>query len=88
MSPGTPGGSATENGEGGRWRPASSLPVSSARCVFCDAMPTAGLPMPERLPIWCRGRPKVMEDTMKWVKPTIEEICVGLEINDYFPAEL
>ncbi|MGE3226126.1 MAG: pyrroloquinoline quinone precursor peptide PqqA [Parvibaculaceae bacterium] len=25
---------------------------------------------------------------MKWVKPTIEEICVGLEINDYFPAEL
>jgi coenzyme PQQ precursor peptide PqqA len=29
-----------------------------------------------------------MEDTMKWVKPTIEEVCVGLEINDYFPAEL
>ncbi len=30
-----------------------------------------------------------MEDNpMKWVKPTIEEVCVGLEINDYFPAEL
>jgi coenzyme PQQ precursor peptide PqqA len=29
-----------------------------------------------------------MEDTMKWVKPTIEEVCIGLEINDYFPAEL
>jgi coenzyme PQQ precursor peptide PqqA len=26
--------------------------------------------------------------TMKWVKPTIEELCIGLEINDYFPAEL
>ncbi|QIG52442.1 pyrroloquinoline quinone precursor peptide PqqA [Nordella sp. HKS 07] len=25
---------------------------------------------------------------MKWVKPTIEEVCIGLEINDYFPAEL
>jgi len=25
---------------------------------------------------------------MKWMKPRIEEICVGLEINDYFPAEL
>jgi coenzyme PQQ precursor peptide PqqA len=26
--------------------------------------------------------------TMKWMKPTIEEICIGMEINDYFPAEL
>jgi coenzyme PQQ precursor peptide PqqA len=24
----------------------------------------------------------------KWNKPTIEEVCIGLEINDYFPAEL
>jgi coenzyme PQQ precursor peptide PqqA len=23
-----------------------------------------------------------------WMKPRIEEICIGLEINDYFPAEL
>jgi coenzyme PQQ precursor peptide PqqA len=33
-------------------------------------------------------RRNAMEDTMKWVKPTIEEVCIGLEINDYFPAEL
>jgi coenzyme PQQ precursor peptide PqqA len=33
-------------------------------------------------------RPNSMEDPMKWVKPTIEEVCIGLEINDYFPAEL
>ena len=26
--------------------------------------------------------------TMKWVKPKIEEVCIGLEINDYLPAEL
>jgi coenzyme PQQ precursor peptide PqqA len=26
--------------------------------------------------------------TMKWVKPTIKEVCIGLEINDYLPAEL
>jgi coenzyme PQQ precursor peptide PqqA len=25
---------------------------------------------------------------MKWVKPSIEELCIGLEINDYFAAEL
>jgi coenzyme PQQ precursor peptide PqqA len=29
-----------------------------------------------------------MERTMKWVKPKIEEVCIGLEINDYLPAEL
>ncbi|MGE0213214.1 MAG: pyrroloquinoline quinone precursor peptide PqqA [Parvibaculaceae bacterium] len=26
--------------------------------------------------------------SMRWMKPTIEEVCIGLEINDYFPAEL
>jgi len=25
---------------------------------------------------------------MSWAKPTIAEVCIGLEINDYFPAEL
>jgi coenzyme PQQ precursor peptide PqqA len=25
---------------------------------------------------------------MKWAKPTITELCIGLEINDYLPAEL
>jgi len=29
-----------------------------------------------------------MEDSMKWAKPTVTEICIGMEINDYFPAEL
>jgi coenzyme PQQ precursor peptide PqqA len=24
---------------------------------------------------------------MKWTKPKVKEICVALEINDYFPAE-
>ena len=25
---------------------------------------------------------------MRWTKPKITEICIGLEINDYFPAEI
>jgi len=25
---------------------------------------------------------------VSWKKPKVIEICVGLEINDYFPAEL
>jgi len=25
---------------------------------------------------------------MKWFTPRIEEICIGMEINAYFPAEL
>ncbi|HLS68864.1 MAG TPA: pyrroloquinoline quinone precursor peptide PqqA [Kiloniellales bacterium] len=30
-----------------------------------------------------------MEDTqMTWTTPQIVEICVGMEINSYFPAEL
>jgi coenzyme PQQ precursor peptide PqqA len=29
-----------------------------------------------------------MEDAMRWAKPKIVEICIGMEINDYFPAEL
>jgi coenzyme PQQ precursor peptide PqqA len=28
------------------------------------------------------------EPLMSWTTPTIEEICVGMEINSYFPAEL
>jgi coenzyme PQQ precursor peptide PqqA len=29
-----------------------------------------------------------MEDaTMSWSTPTLEEICIGLEINGYLPAE-
>lgn len=27
------------------------------------------------------------ERPMRWTKPRVEEICVGLEINGYFPPE-
>jgi coenzyme PQQ precursor peptide PqqA len=27
------------------------------------------------------------EDTMAWTTPTLIEICIGLEINGYLPAE-
>jgi coenzyme PQQ precursor peptide PqqA len=29
-----------------------------------------------------------MENAMKWSTPKVVEICIGMEINDYFPAEL
>jgi coenzyme PQQ precursor peptide PqqA len=28
-----------------------------------------------------------MEKTMAWTTPTLAEICIGLEINGYLPAE-
>jgi coenzyme PQQ precursor peptide PqqA len=35
------------------------------------------------------GRPgkKLKETTMAWTTPTLVEICIGLEINGYLPAE-
>jgi coenzyme PQQ precursor peptide PqqA len=27
------------------------------------------------------------EETMTWTTPTLTEICIGLEINGYLPAE-
>jgi hypothetical protein len=29
-----------------------------------------------------------METAMTWTSPTLLEICIGLEINGYLPAEL
>jgi coenzyme PQQ precursor peptide PqqA len=28
-----------------------------------------------------------MESTMAWITPILVEICIGLEINGYLPAE-
>jgi coenzyme PQQ precursor peptide PqqA len=34
------------------------------------------------------GRPGgTKETTMAWTTPTLVEICIGLEINGYLPAE-
>jgi coenzyme PQQ precursor peptide PqqA len=30
---------------------------------------------------------KFKEPTMAWTTPTLVEICIGLEINGYLPAE-
>jgi len=32
-------------------------------------------------------RPKSREDTMAWTTPVLIEICIGLEINGYLPAD-
>jgi coenzyme PQQ precursor peptide PqqA len=31
---------------------------------------------------------RLEETTMAWTTPTLVEVCVGLEINGYLPAEL
>jgi coenzyme PQQ precursor peptide PqqA len=33
----------------------------------------------------CAGRSR--STTMAWATPTLVEICIGLEINGYLPAE-
>jgi coenzyme PQQ precursor peptide PqqA len=35
-----------------------------------------------------KGRYGKRRSDMKWTTPKVAEICVGMEINDYFPAEL
>ena len=30
----------------------------------------------------------IWETVMSWNKPKVKEVCIGMEINDYFPAEL
>lgn len=30
----------------------------------------------------------IKENDMKWSTPKVIEVCIGMEINDYFPAEL
>jgi coenzyme PQQ precursor peptide PqqA len=34
-----------------------------------------------------RADAPVKEKTMAWMTPTLVEICIGLEINGYLPAE-
>ena len=35
----------------------------------------------------CFKNPDPRGNTMAWTTPTLTEICVGLEINGYLPAE-
>jgi coenzyme PQQ precursor peptide PqqA len=33
------------------------------------------------------GALSIQEEIMAWTTPTLVEICIGLEINGYLPAE-
>jgi coenzyme PQQ precursor peptide PqqA len=36
----------------------------------------------------CQRQPQItLEEIMAWTTPTLVEICIGLEINGYLPAE-
>ena len=39
------------------------------------------------LPLWGVPRRNMEETIMAWTTPTLVEICIGLEINGYLPAE-
>jgi coenzyme PQQ precursor peptide PqqA len=43
--------------------------------------------LPERLPHKLSSVYAAQEKTMTWTTPTLVEICIGLEINGYLPAE-
>ena len=47
---------------------------------------TGGIPMIVGVIDAC-GRRKNEEKIMAWTTPTLVEICIGLEINGYLPAE-
>jgi coenzyme PQQ precursor peptide PqqA len=36
---------------------------------------------------WFWAGTKKLEEIMAWTTPTLVEICIGLEINGYLPAE-
>jgi coenzyme PQQ precursor peptide PqqA len=36
----------------------------------------------------CQIADNTPEDHMAWTTPTLVEICIGLEINGYLPAEI
>jgi coenzyme PQQ precursor peptide PqqA len=36
---------------------------------------------------WFGAGTKKLEEIMAWTTPTLVEICIGLEINGYLPAE-
>jgi coenzyme PQQ precursor peptide PqqA len=36
---------------------------------------------------WITAAAAIMEETVAWSTPVLVEICIGLEINGYLPAE-
>jgi coenzyme PQQ precursor peptide PqqA len=52
-------------------------------------VPKPDLPLMQRTGAPCAriGRTNRRGSTMAWTTPTLVEICIGLEINGYLPAE-
>ena len=63
-----------------------TFPAFDAAVFFC-AVADCGLaraPKPIYV-MWVQN--KLGKNTMAWTTPTLVEICIGLEINGYLPAE-
>lgn len=59
--------------------------TAAAHCTTLTVVRGAGR---ARFPVGVLRQLTRKETTMKWTTPRITEVCVGLEINDYLPAEL
>ncbi|MBV8754846.1 MAG: pyrroloquinoline quinone precursor peptide PqqA [Hyphomicrobiales bacterium] len=70
-------------------------PLACQAEIYANVNPgKASPPLPQRRQVLyfstdgrSGGRIKTEETTMAWTTPTLVEICIGLEINGYLPAE-
>ena len=77
---GRSGGEANGAGTSGGVCPAGRLPRNGTHLTLRATIPAPCALDPRRT--IARG------NIMAWTTPTLVEICVGLEINGYLPAEL
>jgi coenzyme PQQ precursor peptide PqqA len=47
----------------------------------------ASTPVSDYISLAVIEKPRTEDPIMTWATPTLEEICIGLEINGYLPAE-
>jgi coenzyme PQQ precursor peptide PqqA len=59
--------------------PPKLAPSRSVDYIECDARQSV---------LWPVHRSRRRNAAMAWTTPTLVEICIGLEINGYLPAEI
>jgi coenzyme PQQ precursor peptide PqqA len=78
--------------QGGQFpKPFNDLPCVARRKIVCarsaSAVARACVLDYPRTTRWFGAGTKKLEEIMAWTTPTLVEICIGLEINGYLPAE-
>jgi coenzyme PQQ precursor peptide PqqA len=70
-----------------RFRNNAHSGTKSRRAAFVHKRSRNQASLRQRLKIWYFDRTETKETEMTWTTPSLIEICVGLEINGYLPAE-